>query len=410
MSKIKAKVRKEMFESAINKVSCALGDKTDDDITKYISIEVTDDSMNFICHRDDICAKYTIPIGEDLEIKSNGKVVIEGLPLINNVSKYHDGVDLILESEEIEIEKEDEEKETSFKELVTKLNIEYKTKHGKLWKHTHQGISDKYFAEIDFDFDVDRTIEYDGKKFINNINKVAFAAMVDNYHEKYTVMTIDPEPEGLTMIASDGRQLAYLRDTEKTFTESQNSILIESRILMKIARDKIFDEFNEVLLHVCDPDDDDDEFSGKVKFVQENLSIINNLINVERLSYEKIIEMDQSECKFEIDATSLKEDLKALSPSESKETLWKFKEDSIEVENVGYQSKKTTGEISSVENFEGDECSVNFHIKYWEDILTKCNKDNKIKVNVRSSSLPVELTISEEPIEYKYFIMPIIKK
>jgi DNA polymerase III sliding clamp (beta) subunit (PCNA family) len=395
---LEVNVGKDVFLNAIVKASCALGGKNEDDKSKNFGIEVKNDEMNIIASKDAISARATIGKEDGLEVISEGRVVLDGFNLLSNVGSYHQGVSLNIIAEEIE----DDEADAMDDECSRNVVISYEKKVGGRWEHKHFVIDDSYFPSVKFDWECEHSAEYKASSFVENIAKVSFAASEEDYRQEYNVVLLQFGKDGAVFFATDGRQLAYVNDESVSYSETKYA-MIEAKVINQISKKNILDQSKVIDISITETEG----ISPRIRFVQDDLCIISNFSDKARKPpFEKILNSTGLVCSFDLDVKQIKEDLKALSPIDSKETLWHFTQNKIFVKNTTFQGKQTSGEIYGVENFEGEDCKMKFSLRYWENLLHKSGAEDKINVQVKSPTRPIFIKVEDEP-KYVFCIQPI---
>jgi len=411
---MKLSVRKEEFENALIKVSCALGEKNEDIITKNFGIKADKKQVRVCANSQKVSAEYIIPSGDDLSISEEGVAVIDGASIMSNVSNFHAGVmidikTIIAEDKEVDEDSDDDDDDDDKgdAQIVAKgtLCIEYKTQDGELWSHEHSLLSEEYFPSADFNWSSKHNISYPASRFIDNVNKTVFAASSDsNYRADYSVLLMAFEEGGVVFFATDGCQLAYVKDLQaKSGTEK--FALLKPNVVSKIAKKRILDSTEN--LEISIKENKKKDVPSQVRINQGGLSIISNFADANRLPFEKILSSPGDKCKFSIRAGLLTDGLRAFSDLEDKYSVWDFGEKKIVIENSSNCKRKSSGGISGVTGFQGSGCKMNFDTRYWNNILSKCDGDTEISILIRSAGAPIELSISDVPLVYKFFIMPI---
>jgi len=387
---LKLKVGKENFQSAVIRVSCALGDRNDDVKTRNFGIEAKKGKLIIIASRGDICARCILDSG--VEVESEGRVVVDGYALLNDISNYHSNVSLNLTH--VEGEGEDS---------ASQLHISYETSRNKTWEHDHSLFPDSMFPEIDFEWESKHSITYPASKFVRNIERTAKAASDESHHIEYCILLIRFTPEGVVFFAGDGRQMSYVMDSEHS-VEEESIAMIRAKLASQFSKRKILDATGDLNISIEETSGND---IGRMKIDQSNFTIISNFTPAKRLPYESILNIPNVHCSFSIKADVLRQDLKALSNPENRDTIWSFSKDGVEVSNVGSYSKKKSGSIAGVSNYEGKSCEMEFSLLYWDNLLSSCEKDTVLDVVVHGPNVPINIGVSESPDLFKYFIMPI---
>lgn len=391
------KVNKEEFENALSKVSCALGDKNEDLITKNFGIKAEGKTLTVCASSQKISAEYVIETGENLSIENSGAAVIDGASILSNVSNLHPNVMLSIKTEETEPEDEEDPSAGT-------LEINYETSSGEKWSHEHSLLSEEYFPAANLSWSSKHKVTYSTDKFIDHINRTAFAASDDKYRAEYNALLISFEEDGVIFFATDGRQMAYIKDVEVK-SKSNKHALLKAADISKIAKKKVLDTTEDIEISI-----EDSEKKGvtpRVKISQNNFSVVSNFFDADRLPFEKIITMGGKQCSFIINAGTLRDGLRALSDLENKETVWEFGKKKIVIRNSANYNRKSSGNVSGVKDFDGEECKMTFSARYWTNILSKCDPQTDLEILVRSTAAPIDLSVSKEPNICNFFIMPI---
>jgi len=386
---MKIRIRKEELERALNKVACALGDKNEDVTTKNVGIEVLKDSLRFVASSHKICAEYKISVGDNLVIEESDKIVVDGDGLIRNISNFHSGVMVSMVSE---------------KKDAKTLTLSYNTKHDEPWEHTHNLLDSSYFPEINFEWPTEHSVVYPAARLINWSLRAISAASDEEHRADYNAVMIGFGKVGVEFFASDGRQMAYINDKEYTSEETKKA-LIQSQIISKVTKRSILENNEDVEISI---NERSEESGGKVRFRQNGLTIITNFSkDAKLLPYEKILKLGKGVCSFSINAGLLKDDLKVFSDLQVKDSTWSFSSNGIKISSLGNFDRKSHGSVSGITNFDGKECQMILSLKYWDNLLSKCDGNSDLKVNIASIQAPICIEASPEPALYKFYIMPI---
>jgi DNA polymerase III sliding clamp (beta) subunit (PCNA family) len=384
------KIRKELFESAITKTACALGDKKAPPMTQNFGIEVTSEGISVTASRTDSSARFEIPKSDDLEIISEGKAVVSGESFIKGISNFHAGVLVHV--------KEEENDEGDKKQI----SCSYSTRGGKEWDHEFALMDDQLFPEANFEWKSKHSVSYPADKFIEYVEKTAFAASDEESQRNYSVILMRFADEGLSFFATDGRQLSHVHDSSVSF-DNEKEALLDVRMITSIAKKNILDSNFDVSISV-----EDKKKGSKIRIEQEGFVVISNFAeDAKRIPYDKVINMTGDICKFKVRAIDLKEDLKALFSPEFKDSQWSFSKDSIDVKNLGASAKRAGGQIEGVTDFEGDNCEMAFSLRYWENLLARTSGNAELGINVRNQRAAIEIEVNPAPDMYNFYIMPI---
>jgi DNA polymerase III sliding clamp (beta) subunit (PCNA family) len=402
---LEVNVDKDVFLKAITKASCALGSKNgEDDRAKNFGIEVKNGEMSIIANRMEVSARATIRKEDGLEVIGDGRAVLDGYNLLNNVGSYHQGVSLNICIEESDDEEYSDGDEGDGSNVSVVISYDKSGGRGR-WEHKHFVVDEKHFPVVSFDWDCDHKAKYGASNLVENIAKVSFAASEEDFRLDYNVVLLEFGESGATFFATDGRQLAYVNDPEAKHKVTKHA-MIEAKLINQISKKNILDQAQDIDISIADSVDGD--VAPKIRFMQSDLTIISNFTDqVKKPPYEKILNFTGLVCRFTLDVKQVKEDLKALSPIDSKETLWHFKQNKIFVQNTTFQGKQTSGEIDGVEGFEGEDCQMKFSLRYWENLLHKSGADGKITIEVKAMNIPIVVKVEEEPCVYTFCIQPI---
>lgn len=393
-------INKEEFEKALTKVSCALGEKNEDAITRNFGIKVDDKSMKICASSQKISAEYVVACSEqDFTALEGGKAVVDGASILSNVANLHSDVKLKIETA-VSVKESIDDEDVS----VGTLEINYETKDGEKWSHEHSLLNEKYFPSANIGWDSKHRVEYPAGRFMENIAKSVFAASDEDYKADYGALLLLFEEDGVVFFATDGRQMAYIKDVEVK-SKSSKFALIKASVMSKIAKKRILDITKNMEISI--KDSKNKSITSQVRIKQGQLSIVSNFADANRLPFEKILRASGEHCKFSINASVLKNGLRVISDLENKDAIWEFTDKNIVIKNKSNYNRKSSGNISGVFNFIGEKCKMEFSTRYWNNILSKCNKDATIDVVVRSPRLPINLSVSNESLICNYFIMPI---
>ena len=393
---MKIKIRKEELSKALAKVACAIGDKSEEGLTKNIGIETTKSYVRFVASSQKVCAEYKVSVGDDLEIVELGKIVLDGSAIISNVANLHAGAMITAEVKDLS--------DAKSKDYKKNLNLSYTTKYDEDWEHVHNLIDPTYFPEIDFSWTTTHTVTYPVSKFITGISRAVAAASDEEHRPNYNAVMMGFGPEGVEFFASDGRQMAYLKDSSYVTKESKKA-LIQSQIINKIAKKNILNTNEDIEISI---NPGTTKNSGKVRFSQSGFTIITNFAqDADMLPYENILKIRADLCSFNVNAGLLKDDLKVFSDLENKDSKWTFSADGIKIVSIGNFDRKSEGTISGIKDYVGGACEIRLSLRYWDSLLSKCDNVSDIKVEIFNERSPVSIEVSPSPSLYRFFIMPI---
>ena len=79
--------------------------------------------------------------------------------------------------------------------------------------------------------------------------------------------------EGAVFFATDGRQLAYVKDPGEKYANPKHA-MIEAKVINQISKKNILDQSKEIDISISD------EGSPRVRFVQDSLVIISNFMEL----------------------------------------------------------------------------------------------------------------------------------
>lgn len=393
---MKIRIRKEEFEKALNRVACALGEKNEEGITKNIGIEATNSVLRFVAASQKISAEYKMNTGDDLDIQENGKIVIDGASIISNISNLHSGVMITA--------KVDDFSGSSDKDYKKNLNLSYLTKYDENWEHVHNLIDPTFFPEVDFSWDTTHKVTYPVAKFITGISRAVAAASDEEHRASYNAVMMGFGPSGVEFFASDGRQMAYTKDSS-CITKDVKKALIPSQVIAKIARKNILNQNDDVEISI---NPGATQNSGKVRFCQNGFVVVTNFAqDASLLPYENILKIKADLCTFKVNAGLLKDDLRVFSDLENKDSKWTFSKNGTKVVSIGNFERKSQGTISGIKDYDGKDCEIRLSLKYWESLFSKCDNSTDIKVEISNEKLPISIEVFPEPSLYRFFIMPI---
>ncbi|MFW5795476.1 MAG: hypothetical protein ACOCV1_08345 [Bacillota bacterium] len=354
--------------------------------------------MRFVASSQKVCAEYKMDAGDNLIIKERGKIVVDGVGLISNVSNLHSGVMIdatVSDVDEVSGEDSDDYKKS--------LEMSYKTKYDEVWEHSHNLLNPVYFPDIDFAWDTKHMVAYPAGRFIKFISRAASAASDEQHRPSYNAVMVSFGSKGVEFFASDGRQMAYVNDSSLQSSNDRQA-LVQSQVISKVTKKGILETGDDVEISISTGEKDE---VGKVRFYQNGLTIITNFAQgANVLPYDKILALQSDVCSFNITAELLKEDLKVFSDLENKDSKWTFGPDGIKVVSLGNFDRKSEGKISGVKDYIGDECTMRLSLRYWDSLLSQCDGDTELKVSVAHTEAPIGIEVSPEPSLYKFFIMP----
>jgi len=394
---MKLSIRKEYFESALEKVECGIDVKKKEN-PKGILIEAQKDKLRLVTNKAQVGAAIAVDTCDDLTIEEDGKICIEsGDTFIKSIKSCHTGVLMNLS---VTSEKQ-ESKETGEMEDVSLLLISYKSKTGKSWEHKFALMSDKKAPSRKFGIK-GHELNMPTKLFNDFINRTAFAAGENPHNKAFSSGCVDFSPKGTAFVATDGRKLAYITDlTAKTKVKTR--ALIEVGVLNAFT--KIFDGEGDI--NIVIEDNKDEDVNPQVKFTYKNFEAVTSLVDGQFPAYEKITEDKNSHCSFVINTKTLEEDISALYTDEGQVLMFHFGEDETTVEHTSFCKKKSKGILSGISCYDGEPADVILSKEYW-DLLFKICEDEDVHCRISSPNKPLEFSMAKG--NYKYYAMPIIKK
>ena len=241
---MKIKIKKDLLNEKLNKVSKAISTKNLVPGLAGIKFDLKEEGLTLTASDNDITIQTFIPKNDDMQIEEEGSIVIQGRYILDIVRKIPD--------ETINLEVFDENKI-----IISTKNSEYNL----------NGIDIRDYPTIKIEENKNPIIlnNIDLKKLVN---QTSFATSTDESRPQLTGINFKIIGEELECNATDSYRLA--RKTlhiERTSNENFD-VIIPSKNIVELTR--ILDDDNKTELHI---------FNNKIVFKTENLIFQSRLIN-----------------------------------------------------------------------------------------------------------------------------------
>ncbi len=236
-------IKKETLLESLNKVSKALSTKNLVPALAGIKFDLNDEGLTLTASDNDITIQNFIPNNEDMDIKENGSIIIQGKYILDIVRKIPD--------EKINIEVLEDTKI-----IISTENSEYNL----------NGINKRDYPNINLE-ESSEPIKINGLDLKKMVNQTSFATSTDEARPQLTGINFKIIGDELECNATDSYRLARKVLKLKEISKENYNIIIPSRNLMEFIK-IISDE--EIELHI---------FNNKILFKSENLLFQSRLIN-----------------------------------------------------------------------------------------------------------------------------------
>jgi len=208
-----------------------------------------------------------------------------------------------------------------------------------------------------------------GKGELQNVfKKIVFASSIEATRPALSGVLLKEEPEGITVVATDGYRLSLDHFSAKTSQHINTSVIIPAKVMKEAIGLK---EEEGVKLYIS-------RHSNQVAFVQEESLLIGRLIEAEFPNYQKIIPSDSS-TTVAFDKESLLKAVKACSIF-ARETanIIKFSifKDKIVVSAKTPSLGENTVEVDAV--LKGEENEIAFNARYILEALTNIDAEEMV--------------------------------
>ncbi len=339
------------------------------------------------------------------------------LPILNNVllKATKNGLTLITTNLEIGIKvfirsKVEEEGEftvdakllNNFISLLPKENIKINTKDKILnIKNKNQEANINGLDAEDFplipEIEKENEVEIGAQELKNALNKVVFAASLDNSRLEINAVNFSFQPKELTLVATDSYRLTEKKikinsDKEKNLIIPLKTVQELIRVLSEEDNQKIKVYFNE----------------NQIMFIFNNIELVSRVIDSKYPDYKQIIPQEF--------ITSVRCEVDKLIPIIKSVSL--FCKQGINDINLIFDSKNQKLEVSTTSSsngskdiakipvkITGENNDIVFNFRYLLDGLNHIN-NKEVIININNSKSPGLLKPEDEQ-DYIYLIMPI---
>ncbi len=242
---MKLKIKKEILAEGLNKVSKALSSKNLVPVLAGIKFDLTKDGLTLTASDNDITIQTFIPALGNMDIETEGSIIIQGKYVLDIVRKLPD--------EFINIEVIDD-----LKILIYTENSEFNL----------NGINKSEYPAINLDLSK-KPVYISNEIFKAIVNETAFASSTDESRPVLTGINFKINGAQLECNSTDSYRLARKIVTLNQEVEESYNIVIPSKNLVEFIR--IIDDSEEnIELHI---------FNNKILFKYQNLLFQSRLIN-----------------------------------------------------------------------------------------------------------------------------------
>lgn len=263
-------------------------------------------------------------------------------------------------------------------------------------KYKIAGISSEEFPSIQKS-DYKKVISISWDIFKRMIHKVFFAISADETRYALRGAQASIQPECITLIATDGHRLAFIKSKEKTSIKKENSFkaIITKKTLQELL--KVGEEEDEILL---------EQMENHIFFKLGDREVISSVVEGEFPDYKKVVEEKNGKI-IKIETQKFMDALKRVSP---------FSNEKLRGITMNVESGKMQLSASSAEQGEAHETldvdcreeslKISFNSKYILEFLNVVGSE-QIIINIEDeSSKAIFKPIDEESMDYKYIVMP----
>lgn len=245
----------------------------------------------------------------------------------------------------------------------------------------------------------DQKIKISRDRFIEMVNKTAFAASREEARGVITGVLMDINGSSMNMVALDGFRIAVAELELESSPDESTSFIISARVL------------NEILKLISSSDFDEEEIEigfnrnrNNAEIMAENTKITMSLINGTYLNYKNLLPEEYA-TKVDIDKEILRKGIERaiLMSDDRRNNLVKltFADNTLTV-----SSRSETGNFRDTipVSIEGSDIEIGFNAKYFLDGLKAIDTEKvilKLSTNVRPC------TMEPENGGYIYMVLPV---
>ena len=343
---MKLTIKKELLQDALNKVSKAISTKNLIPVLAGVRFELTKKKLILTASDNDITIQTFIACdnSEDIDVKEEGSILIQGKYILDIVRKIPDKY--------INIEVIDE-----LKILIYTENIEFNL----------NGISESEYPNIELN-ESKNYIKLPIEELKKLVSETAFATSVDETKPVFTGINFKISGNVMECSATDSYRLARKLITLEQPAEESYNIVIPSRNILEFTKILTSDE-GIVELHI---------FNNKILFKHENVLFQSRLINgtypnttnLLPNTREMIIKLKLQDFYDVIDRASIltSDKDKNIVTLETEGNLLKLKSSSLEIGKVE--------EKMVIEKDKEMDIKISFSAKYMMDALRSFGTEN----------------------------------
>jgi len=261
------------------------------------------------------------------------------------------------------------------------------------------GMDPTDFPKVPNSLNEKNTIIFSRKELSDCLNKVSFAASVDETRPILTGVLFILKSDSLSLVATDGFRLSKKNIPLKEYKGEKKSVVIPKGILGEIGRG-VF-EMDNILFEL-------EETEKQVIFGLEDTVLTSRLLEGEYPDFEKIIPKE-SNIKITLDKEELLRSVKlaAIFARESANVVKiKILKDSIKVsaESSAAGSQETRVD-AKIEKSESGDFEIAFNYRYLEDFLRSVTGEEIKMEFINSTSAGVFKDTNDS--DYLHLIMPV---
>ncbi len=229
------------------------------------------------------------------------------------------------------------------------------------------------------------------------IHRVFFAISADETRYALRGSLVNIQHEGITLVATDGHRLAYIKNKEKTALNKENEFkaIITKKTLQELL--KVGEDESEALLK---------QMENHVFFKMSDREVISSIVEGEFPDYKKVIEEKNGNI-IKIIAQDLMDALKRVSP---------FSNEKLRGVTMNIESGKMELFASSAEQgeanetidveYKGEARKISFNSRYILDFLNVVGSEQIIMNVADENTKAIFKPGDEDSMDYMYIVMP----
>lgn len=263
-------------------------------------------------------------------------------------------------------------------------------------KYRIAGISSEEFPSIQKS-DYKKAIPITWDTFKKMINRVFFSISSEETRYALRGALVNILPEDMSLIATDGHRLAYIRSKEKLSIKKEESFkaIVTKKTLQELL--KVGEEEEEIVLK---------QMENHVFFKLGNREVISSVVEGEFPDYKKVVE-DKKGDEIKIETQNLNDALKRVAP---------FSNEKLRGITMNIQGEKMELMASSAEQgeahetidveYKGSNVKISFNSRYILEFLNVVGSEQITMKVVDENTKAIFKPVDDESMEYLYVVMP----